>query len=75
MKENNKKIQEFFHEGPHTRIAIFTNVMYYKEWILSVLAGKEVAFWSDEDSTKTKTNTDTHFQVICHKSTNKSKSK
>ena len=75
MKENNKKIQEFFHKGAHTRIAIFTNVMYHKEWIGSVLLGKEVAFWSDEDSTNTNTNTktdDTYYQVICQNSTNKS---
>ena len=71
MKENNKKIQEFFHKGANTRIAIFTNVMYHKEWILSVLLGREVAFWSDKESTDTKTNTDTDFQVICQKSTNK----
>ena len=46
--------------------------MYYKEWILSVLAGEEIALWSDEDSINTKTKTDTHYQVICQKSTNES---
>ena len=69
MKENNKKIQEFFHKGANTRIAIFTNVMYHKEWILSVLAGKEEAFWSEEDSIKTKNNIDTKTNqgAVCHR--------
>ena len=53
------KVEHLFHKGPHIRIAIFTNVMYHIEWILSVLAGKEEAFWSEEDSIKTKNNIDT----------------
>ena len=63
------KVEHLYHKGPLIRIAIFTNVMYHKEWILSVLAGKEEAFWSEEDSIKTKNNIDTKTNkgAVCHR--------
>ena len=37
----------------HVRVAIFTNLLYYQDWILSVLDGTTEPFWEADTAEET----------------------